>query len=199
MPEKIKEYEIVFFLGAGFSASAELPLMKSFGEEAKIENFNLLKHAQAGRNNRDFRFAAPMLVDSAFVFKKFQDICKRSATLSEDEINNLETIFCIAEILKETGQEIINLDGNPYSVDTLIKEIQLWLWKIYQQYPFINNDKNIAQKNKPSYDKFFQIIGKLNIANNLTVITTNYDLIFEFKAFKNDILCSYTTVPTLIE
>jgi hypothetical protein len=191
MPKKIDEREIVLFLGAGFSASAELPLMKNFGVDAGIENFNILKHAQADRNSGDFRFAAPMLVDSAFVFKKFQDICKRSTTLSGDEINNLETIFCIAEILKETGQEIVNLDGNPYSVDMLFKEIQLWLWKIYQQYPFINNKKKIAKKNEPLYDKFFQLIGKSNIANNLTVITTNYDLIFEFKAFKNDMLCSY--------
>jgi len=191
MFKEVQDREIVLFLGAGFSSSAELPLMKEFGEKAKIENFYLLKHAQADRNSREYRYAAPMLVDSAFVFKKFQEICMRSNTLSDDEIKNLETIFCIAEILKESGQEIISIDGHPYSIDTVIKEIQLWLWKIYQQYPFINDKKKVAQENEPMYNQFFQIIGEPNIIDNITVITTNYDLIFEFKAFTKGMLCSY--------
>lgn len=165
--------------------------MKDFGTHAKIENFQLLKHAKADRDSNNYRYAAPMLVDSALVFKSLQKICKRSKTLSDDEINNLETIFCIAEILKESGQEIINIDGQPYSIDTVIKEIQLWLWKIYQQYPFINICRKKAKGNEPLYDKFFQIIAKPNTSDNITVITTNYDLIFEFKAFKNNMLCSY--------
>ncbi len=191
MFKKVQDRKIVLFLGAGFSSSAGLPLMREFGEHARIENFNLLKHAQAERSSLDYRYAAPMLVDSAFVFKNLQDLCKRSNTLSEDDINNLETIFCFAEILKESGQRIINIDGNRYSIDTVIKEIQLWLWKIYQQYPFINNKKKEAQANEPLYDKFFQIIEKSNTSDNITVITTNYDLIFEFKAFDNDMFCSY--------
>jgi len=191
MFKEVQDREIVLFLGAGFSSSAELPLMNEFGEQARIENFYLLKHAQADRNSPEYRYAAPMLVDSAFVFKNFQEICKRSNTLSDDEIKNLETIFCIAEILKESGQKIISIDGHPYSIDTVIKEIQLWLWKIYQQYPFINDRKKVAKKNEPMYNQFFQIIGEPNIIDNITVITTNYDLIFEFKAFTKGMLCSY--------
>ena len=191
MFKEVQDREIVLFLGAGFSSSAELPLMKEFGEQAKIENSYLLKHAQADRNSPEYRYAAPMLVDSAFVFKNFQEICRRSNTLSDDEIKNLETIFCIAEILKESGQKIISIDGHPYSIDTVIKEIQLWLWKIYQQYPFINIKKKVARENEPIYNQFFKIIGEPNIIDNITVITTNYDLIFEFKAFTKGMLCSY--------
>lgn len=191
MFKEVQDREIVLFLGAGFSSSAELPLMKEFGEHAKIENFQLLNHAQADRNSSLYRYAAPMLVDSAFVFKNFQEICKKSNTLLDDDINNLETIFSIAEILKESGQKIICLNGHPYAIDTVVKEIQLWLWKIYQQYPFMNDRKKEAKANEPSYNKFFQIIGKSEVLDDITVITTNYDLVFEFKAYNYDMLCSY--------
>jgi hypothetical protein len=71
-----KEFDMVLFLGAGFSHDAALPLMTEAGYPSRKDNEDLPKHASAPHNSPLFRHAAPMLIESTEVFQKFQQFCK---------------------------------------------------------------------------------------------------------------------------
>ncbi|MDP8265733.1 MAG: SIR2 family protein [Candidatus Aceula meridiana] len=176
--------DVVLFLGAGFSRDAGLPTMANFGVKAKDDHNGLEKHL--GKDN--YREAAPLLVNSSEVFEAFQEYCSKADTITKDDIDNMEKIFCIAEMMKETGVPEIQLNDGKCSIDDLLESIKLWLWKIYQQCPFINN---AIKSDEEIYNEFFKTIKNKKIDQSLTVITTNYDLIFEYSANKNGIKCCY--------
>lgn len=177
--------DIVLFLGAGFSCDAGLPLMTEAGDPSRKDNENLPKHATAGRDSSDFRYAAPMLVESTEVFQKFQQFCKQSPTLRDADVNNVENIFCIAEAMSESGLDHVELDNQEYEINEIIRHIQIWLWKVYHQLPMF-------KKIKVEYEKFFDSLLKSGIYNNFAVVTTNYDLVFEYLSFcKYKMPCYY--------
>jgi len=185
--EHILERDIVLFLGAGFSCNVGLPKMDDFGTKAKLDHDGLVKHKYPGPN---YRYAAPLLTSSAETFEGFQNLLFQRNVLKKDEINNMETLFCIAESLNESGIKELEINGNPKSVENLIVEIQLWLWKIYQQYPPSNAKRKYGVDEKILTD-FFEIIKKAKIHNKVTVLTTNYDLVYEYCAWKSGNPCAY--------
>jgi len=176
--------DIVLFLGAGFSRDAGLPAVPEFGQSSRNDNKGLWDHASAARDSDMFRYAAPMLVEAAEVFREFQQFCKTSPTLRDSDVENLETVFCIAEAMREAHVEQIELFKQPYSIDALISEIQIWLWKVYQQYPPLNK-KRRDETNPETYDRFFKVLNQLGLTSRSAVITTNYDLVFEYLSWKN--------------
>lgn len=178
--------DIVLFIGAGFSRSAGLPVISEFGTEAKKDHAGLTKHAVAARKSGEFRHAAPMLVDAATTFELFQTLCKEATTLKESDINDLETIFCIAEILSEADQRYVYLNLQPYALDSLVSDIQLWIWKIYQQLPIIKEPQAVTV-----YDSFFDLLKLKEIAHRITVLSTNYDIVYEHFSFKHGMPCAY--------
>jgi len=178
--------DTVLFLGAGFSCDAGMPTMANFGQEAKRDHEGLSKHTKAD----NLRNSAQLLVKSAEVFEAFQKFCKQAQTFTSEDINNMEKIFCTAEILKETGISNIILDGAEYLIEEIIEKIKLWLWKIYQQCPLLNSERK-TETHEETYTKFFDIIKRKEICRKLTVITTNYDLIFEYTSWKNKLQCVY--------
>jgi len=181
--------DIVFFLGAGFSRKSGLPIMSEFGS-ASIE---ALKSLRKHMLPKDFRNAAPILVAAGEVYEQFKEYCKKASNLSkviEEEFENMEMIFCIAEILKEAQQGSVKLNNFPYSVDSLMENMQLWLWKVYHQLRPLSDDYDRVAKGKP-YRWFIDLINKLNIADRLTVLSTNYDLVFEYFAWEKEIPCKY--------
>lgn len=191
-----KESDIVLFLGAGFSHDAYLPTMAEFGDISRNDNEDLWKHAYAKRDSKDFRYAAPMLVESAEVFRQFQQFCKKSPTLGDVDVENVETIFCIAEAMYESlydsDSKIMTLNNQEYAIDELIRHMKLWLWKVYHQYPPLNNKKK-HKTNPETYTRFFQILRQLDLFQRIAVITTNYDLVFEYLSSnkENKIPCYY--------
>ncbi|MCK4815335.1 SIR2 family protein [bacterium] len=194
MPLSSSEREIVIFIGAGFSHDAALPTMAEFGNVSRNDNKDLWKHASARRDSGDFRYAAPMLVESAEVFRQFQQFCKQSPTLRDSEVENVETVFCIAEAmyesLYESDSKIITLDNQKYAIDELTRHIQLWLWKVYHQCPLINIKRK--KETKPdTYERIFKSLRESEVSNRLSVITTNYDLVFEYLSWKNGMPCYY--------
>jgi hypothetical protein len=181
--------DTVFFLGAGFSFSAGLPIMSKFGDESKKDYKGLLKLANI-QQIPNYRHAAPMLVEAGKLFQDFQDFCKQSKTLRKGAEQNLETIFCIAEALNEAGIEHVKLAGHPYLVDNIIEKIQLWIWKIYQQCPLLNKER--SHETKPEiYDRFFKFLKESELDKELTIISTNYDLIYEYLSWGNNMPCVY--------
>lgn len=176
--------DTVLFLGAGFSGDADMPTMANFGIKAKEDHKGLLRH----KESNDFREAAPLLIQSAKIFEAFQDYCFQSETVSHKDIDNMEKVFCIAEMMKETGAHNIKLEGNNCSINDILESIKLWLWKVYQQCPFFNSKRTTRED---MYTNFFEIIKSKGIDKQLTVITTNYDLIYEYSSNKNGIKCCY--------
>lgn len=184
MSKKVRD--IVLFLGAGFSRAAGLPVMSEFGTMSKQDFETLQKHAVADPNSSKYREAAPMLVQAARTYYSFQNQCTTAPTCTEEDANNLETIFCIAEVLDNSGIESITLGKESIAVSLVLENIKLWLWKIYQQCPLLNpyRKTDIA-----TYDRLFCDLRKF--AERLIVLTTNYDLIFEYLSWKYEMPCVY--------
>jgi hypothetical protein len=183
--------DIVLFLGAGFSRDAYLPTMPEFGKHSQEQYESLIrKHAHKKRDSSEFRYAAPMLVEAGEIFTKFQQFCKRSPTVRDNDVQNIENIFCIAEAISESGWPCIEIDNQEYRIDEFIRHIQPWLWKIYHRYPPI--DTNRKHKTKPeTYTSFFKVLRQLGLLRDIAVITTNYDLVFEYLSWDNKVPCYY--------
>lgn len=182
--------DLVIFLGAGFSYYAGLPVMANFGPISR-EDYNGLQKHLSENNKRD---AAKMLIRAADVFYEFQEYCRRSPTVTSANADNLETVFCIAEVMREAGLKTIPLQNTDYRLDELINDIKMWLWKIYQQCPMENDERKMVNPDRGIreniYKDFFGLLDD-SILKRTTFISTNYDLIFEYMSSKNGKPCSY--------
>lgn len=131
-----------------------------------------------------------MLVEAAGVFKRFQQFCRASPTLRDNDVDNMETVFCIAEAMSEANLKSIEFDDQEYAIEELIRQIQLWLWKAFQVCPPLDQ-KRRDEIHTESYARFFKSLSQLELSNRLAVITTNYDLIFEYFSWDNGMPCHY--------
>lgn len=101
----------------------------------------------------------------------------------------MEEVFCVAETILMSGKEEISCCGRTETPQELVNQIKLWLWKIYQQYPIHKQEK---ENKETCYDKLFKkIIKDYGLDSKLSIITTNYDLVFEYNCSKNGIECFY--------
>jgi hypothetical protein len=195
MNNVLRDRDIVLFLGAGFSVDADYPGITGFGSFAMQEGRRLSKHAKQGN---EFRYAGPMLAESFAVFQEFQKYCLGPELMGKQDVENMESIFAIAEVLKESGLKEIGLRGSKYQIKELIAHIQLTLWKIYHRCSLVaktrynDKDRNMTweqlQKNKREiYEPFFKLILDDDLSRRLSIITTNYDLVIEsmFNAFNS--------------
>jgi hypothetical protein len=121
-------------------------------------------------------------------FQAFQRFCRNAPTLTDIDTNNLETVYCIAEALQEARIPTVELDTESVAIGDMIVAIRLWIWKIYQQCPLRNRRRKTKGQ---TYDRFFQIIKRLGINERLSVITTNYDLIYEYLSYAHGTPCYY--------
>jgi NAD-dependent SIR2 family protein deacetylase len=180
--------DVVLFLGAGFSKLAGLPTMNTFGEESKneIDRIDLgIKNQKRGIEKFQY------FKKKGIIFTQFKDYCKNSEKFVKFDENNLEDIFCMAEIYKNYGPDEIRLKNENMIFKELYKDIQIWLWKIYQQLPASTSRNKENKINPKPYEKLIQIIKDLGIEKRLFILTTNYDIVFEYFAFKEKINCCY--------
>lgn len=182
--------DVVLFLGAGFSRDAGLPTMIGFGPESRDE----LKVLAQGSNKRN---VTKLLLKAGQVFSQFQDYCGQNK-ITKLNVDNMEEIFCVAEALKECGIKTISLKDGNYRTDDLITQIHFWLWKFYQQCPPLNQQR-IAKVKPEAYKQLMTFISGNNLSSRLAVITTNYDLIFEYYAWDGGLKCSYPFKKDAIE
>ena len=180
--------KIVLFLGAGFSCDAGFPTMASFGSESKREYLGI---SHPGNKRKP---SQKILLEAGDVFKKFQKYAMSISDLMSIDCDNMEDIFCLADIIegtcmksKLTIPEVDNL-----SITEIIEKIRLWLWKVFQQCPPINDQKPLAQKNVNAYENFFRfIIERHKECRDISIITTNYDLMPEFFLNNLNEACTY--------
>lgn len=167
--------DIVLFLGAGFSKEAELPTMADFGRDSDKEGESIRKHeAEDPRNGYE------MFSDAYREFKEFQAFCERAHKFVNIDVNNLESMFCMAEAMVESNIKEMHMES--------YNRIKRWLWKIYHQCPPAQSDK------KTLVDPYFGFIDTLKeheLMSRINVITTNYDLLFEYISWRKDIKCAY--------
>ncbi len=173
--------DTVLFLGAGFSAAAGLPVMAQFTKDSREDYKTIKGHDEAGR-----KLAAGMLRKAAETYYAFQRTCQKSPTLTTADSENLETIFCIAEAMHESGINSVRINDRVVSTDELSRQIALWLWKVYQQAPWRNRDR---VSDAALYRSFFRVCGDAGLWDRTTVVSMNYDLVFETFAWEHGRPC----------
>lgn len=188
----MKSRDIVLFLGAGFSKDAGLPTISEFGDESS-DQLSRLKSPHNKRKSTQY------LTEAGGIFVKFQGHCEKAKRFINLDTNNMEEIFCIAEVLKEAKINDLDLDGKDIPGEDLYTKIKIWLWKIYQQCPPLNPAKKISKETIEAYDSFIDYLKNRRLAGRLTVLTTNYDLIFEYFAWKGGIPCIYPFNKNTVE
>lgn len=182
---RTEERDVVLFLGAGFSADADLPVMRRFGETARVERFQLAK---------DSRTAAKELAGAGKTYESFRKLCLDTKALSRDDADNIELVFSIAEALTHAGHESLRVNGQDLTCSDVVSALQMWIWKVYHQLPFFN-ERNRSPK-RETYRRFFDLLINSGVAERTTVITTNYDICFEWLAWERGLCCSYPISPT---
>ena len=175
-----KNRDIVIFTGAGFSCDAGLPTMAGFGNESR-------KELAAWRKLAKSRESGEMYLKAGNIFEEFCLYCSSAGKYLNIDINNMETIFCIAEAMKESGVDDILLNGNKMKIDSILKQIKLWLWKIYHQCRIVNKNKHEA----PPYQDLIDILQSNELMSRMSIVTTNYDLVFEHIACEQGAPCVY--------
>lgn len=177
--------DVVLFLGAGFSAEAGFYIMSEFGKRAAEE----LHHFSTDPSDSPSRKSSvKVLLDAFQKHAEFQDFLKEKPSLTDFNIQNMEDIFCLAEIFRQSKINKVNLKSGPYDIHALLEKIQLCIWKIYHEYPPKNNRKKIDIK---PYAQFVDILKKPELNRRASVITTNYDLLVETVAWEGKLKMSY--------
>ena len=168
--------DTVLFLGAGFSCYAGLPTMAMFGEASD----NAMMRAR-----RDGpRLSSAQLNEAGVTFKKLRDHCRRGSRVVDPDSDNMESLFCIAESLREAGVESVQLGDHVYGTEYIIRQIHWWLWQMYRACKPIDE----PALGKP-YEELFELLAAFS--GRLGVVTTNYDLIAEYFAWKQGSSFSY--------
>jgi len=178
----VNDRDIVFFLGAGFSCDAGLKTMLGFGDESRRQ----LKSLTEDRNKRNI---TRVLLDAGQTFSDFQGYCRQNDRIKLNS-DNMEEVFCVAEVLRQAKIVNIALGGKKITIDDLVLKIKLWLWKIYQQCPPLNRLRQ-SEIDIDGYKGIVSFIKKNNLASRITAITANYDLIFEYFLWESGINCCY--------
>ena len=178
-----KGRDIVLFLGAGFSADAGLPTMGEFGDKSEDE-LRALKAWESKETGP--RRAVRLLLEAGETFKGFKEFCSSGTKLVKLDCENMETLFCMAEILSEADDVGVIIDKDVYAPDYLLEQIRLWLWKMYTRYPKLNQSP---------YKKFMEQVKP--VSEQLSVLSTNYDILFEYYAWDAELRCMYPLIDYL--
>lgn len=180
--------KLVLFLGAGFSKEADLPIMSEFAKYSIRELQSMKK--KHGPSSNSPREAASLLIDNGQLFEDFRKYLKDQSTISINSFSadNMEDLFTTAEMMYECEIDEIKLNGQNKSLIEILRAIKLWLWKIYQRIP-IHNPSRYGISIKP-YETFIDTLNEYNL-HNVSIITTNYDMILEYLFYKKGVQVCY--------
>jgi hypothetical protein len=188
--------KLAIFLGAGFSKEADLPIMSEFGKYSVSQLDSMKrKHGPGSNSPRD---AAPLLISNGELFEVFRKylIDHTPTNLNSFSADNMEDLFTIAEMMYECGMDEIELDRQKKSTMEILLAIKLWLWKIYQRIPI--HDPSRYNINIEPYETFISTIHEYGL-HNVSIITTNYDMILEYLFHQKGIQVCYPISEELFE
>lgn len=156
--------------------------MAQFGEESERDFSGI------SEDHNERKLSQKMLLNAGTYFRFFQEYCGNNFVRIDK--NNMEDIYCIAETMAVSGIKTINLNGKTVSLEDLLTQIKLWLWKVFQQFPPAN-EKRKSRVNERPYQDFVSFLKENNIISRSAVVTTNYDLILENYTWKGDVQSCY--------
>lgn len=172
------ERRIVLLLGAGFSARTRLPLMTGFGQRSR-ERLALVRRDVQSKVGHVLA-GARRIEAAGYSFAAFQDYCRRAKEIVAVDADNMEHVFSIAEAMRESGTNYRDDFGVECTQD-LIERISLWLWYVYQALPAVLEEEEGAFL---PYHNIVEALGPH--ASHTAVLTTNYDLAFEYAATRGN-------------
>ena len=159
--------------------------MADFGKESERSRVGLERHVGGSSP----RIMAPELVKAAKSYQVFRDHLESTGALTREQAYNIETAFSIAEALSEADDGIIEMEGGSRRTETLVQHIRFWIWKVYHQIPPYDTTRSPVDR-KP-YDRLFEMIKQCGLEERITVISTNYDILFEALAAENQVAVTY--------
>lgn len=182
---------LVLVLGAGFSSYAGLPTMAQFGgvfHDRLQRVVNAVNAKDPETKKPRPILGADQLQRAGETYREFRDYCRRALRFIDIDYNNLEELFCAAEAMREANTSSIALARGPVSIDEIITALELWTWNIYQGLPdyFAHSSSEVISGR---YHEFMEWIKP--ICEKVSVLTTNYDVLFETIAFKDQVPIRY--------
>lgn len=174
---------IVFFLGAGFSAEADQPMMAQFGDASRRE-----LATEKERWDDGYEQARELFTDAGVVYERFAEQCRRIHGPSDFDPDNMEDVYSLVEVLESSDVTSVDVGGTPVTTSELARRIRLWLWKVYHRLPPAVNSQIVPPR---PYVDFVEMVKEAGIAAHTTFLTTNYDLVLEYYAKHAGIPCKY--------
>jgi len=186
--DKMTEHDdrdLVLFLGAGFSWDARLPLMSQFGSGSVATQPGVPGNVRSHK-------AGEMILGAMQTYQAFQRLCAETGLLERRDWENVEEVFGVAESLKYSGVETVDLAGERVHIEELIARIKIWIWKTYQQLPVMRGERRPeALANREPYQVLFDTLRDLDLSRQTTIITTNYDIVSEYFGFRSGVPIHY--------
>lgn len=174
----------VVFVGAGFSRSAGLPIMKDFRAETDRE-LAALRRKISSQPDRS-TISCARFIEAGDAFVAVVDHLATRPRPGDLNPENVEHVFCWIEALKQLGVKNIDLAIGRVSLSYLDRCIKLWLWKIFQKLPIVDD----ASRRAP-YEAFLGLFSSAEVRQSTTFITTNYDMLLDWQLWR----LGTTTIP----
>lgn len=184
--------DTVLFLGAGFSFAAGVPTMRHFGGRTRTQlNALAMRHEGRPAGSRGYRKNAAIVAHAGRIYEAFQSTVNSTTSAIHFDPENLEDVFSMAELLDQANIGMTLLGQNRSSTEILMG-IKQWIWDIYKKYPPHDStlDPSIRSSEHP-YQSLIRLLRDLQLLSRVSVITTNYDLVFEIASFKEGVICTY--------
>ncbi len=164
---------------------ANYPTMAMFGARSEWRYHDWTKHepSVSAKPKSGHRKAASLMLNAAKTYRDFESWCRRSAHVVNIDIENVEALFCMAEAL-QGEKRLIKLNQGEVSAEEVLRQIKIWLWDMYRPYPPHDSPYRFA---KAPYKKLIAELQQYEV----TVLTTNYDVLFEIAAWEMKWKCWY--------
>lgn len=175
-----------FFVGAGFSYNADLPIMTDFNEFAEKERGGIRQnHIDKKTSKADSAQFFVSKLDTYLAFLEYVQ-SKQKNGIPNVNLENMEEIFTYIEMLVQAGYGEIELKNHAtsprlYDSQEIYDDMTWALYKIFHRLPIHNpyNNNHRFQPNRCIYFKIAELLGKENM-QNISLITTNYDMVLEY-------------------
>jgi hypothetical protein len=183
---------VVFFLGAGFSTDdRKLPVMARFGQWSS----SLISEIDREwvRNGKPIKESQPALAGIARSFEAFREWCAIAADHCSLADGDLEDLSGMLEILEQSGIPEIGSSGrSPIEVKTFRPKFNQWIWMVYRSCPpFDAQQKTRYGPDGWPQTRFVKSVKGLLGRNEVTCVTTNYDIVLEAVAWREQWMMRY--------
>jgi hypothetical protein len=160
--------KVVFILGAGASAHAQVPLTNNFFDKA----LNLLEENKIDNEDRKY---------FEIIKDLYQDKVRQISSNFNFDLKNIETIFSLIEMAKLTGKF---LNYTIEEINELSIAINKFIIRTIEKTTYLNINEQASITSPQDYKMFYEhllsMVGNKKRPVSLCVISFNYDLALDF-------------------